>query len=286
MGFLKDRIWIWGYVLDHTPGPAPFFWGNTRCSLETGAEYLGANKAFYMNTMFNEEYFRKTFDWDWSIYENGLGNRLSDLHMQKMKNFSSIYCTLEHLNYLNSAVRIARKSLEYKNIKGILFDDFRPDQGGGAIEEVYNYVKEINPDLQIVAVTYTHQPKEYFLPAVKYFDVFTRWQWTPSDSYWDQHRDDIQILRDTVGPDKTIMQGIYIHDFGGDCPAAGEDFHYVPLNTFKKSIETICQHVCDGGLDGIIIPQPAWFCVPSHKEHITWMKEYIDWCDSTMTGSN
>ena len=61
MGFLKDRIWSWGYVLNFVPGAAPFTFGKSRCSLETQAKYLGAERCFYMNSMFSREYVEKSF---------------------------------------------------------------------------------------------------------------------------------------------------------------------------------------------------------------------------------
>ena len=61
MGFLKDRIWTWGYVLDKVPSAAPFTFEKTRCSLETQTAYLGAERTFYMNSMFSREHIEKNF---------------------------------------------------------------------------------------------------------------------------------------------------------------------------------------------------------------------------------
>ena len=63
MGFLKDRIWCWGYMLNRVPGSAPFTFEKTRCSLETQAEYLGAERCFYMNSMFSKKYVQTYFEW-------------------------------------------------------------------------------------------------------------------------------------------------------------------------------------------------------------------------------
>lgn len=286
MGFLKDRIFTWGYVLDKVPSAAPFTFGKTRCSLETQSSYLGAKKTFYMNTMFNEEYIHKTFTdpaWDPEVIENSVKNRLSAAHMKRLSSINEIFCTAEHLNYMESALNIARASLVFKNIKGIHFDDFNPEQGGKILAEVHDRVKEINPDLKIAVVTYTHQNDEEFIPAVKYVDIFSRWRWVPSFDYWDHHADDIAKLRDIVGEDKKIIQGFYIHDFGSGNLPVTQCHHCVPLDVFKKGVETICEHIWDGILDGVIIPQAAWFSFPSHKEHVTWLKEYIDWFDATTT---
>lgn len=285
MGFLKERIFTWGYVLDKVPTAAPFTFGKTRCSLETQSAYLGADKTFYMNTMFNEEYIQNAFSdpWDPEIIENCVKNRLSPAHMERISTMKEVFCTAEHLNYMESALNIARASLVYKNIKGVHFDDFSPTQGGEMLAEIHDRVKEINPDLQIAVVTYTHQDEKVFGTAVKYADVFSRWRWVPSLDYWDHYADDIAKLRDIVGEDKKIIQGIYIHDFGSGNLPVTRCRHCVPLDIFKKSVETICEHVWEGTIDGIIIPQAAWFSFPSHREHVTWLKEYIDWFDATTT---
>lgn len=283
MGFLKDRIWTWGYVLDKVPSAAPFTFGKTRCSLETATSYLDVRQTFYMNTMFSAEYIQKYFSaWEPEIIENCCKNRLSDAHMTRLKNMNRIFCTLEHENWLNSAIQIAKKSLTCKNIYGIHFDDFSPVKGGEQLEKIHDSIKEINPDLKIAIVTYSHQSPDEYKDAIKYVDVVSRWRWIPSADYWEHHKDDIRKLRDITGPDKTILQGIYIHDFGSGMPIT-ECRNTVPLELFKLSVETICEHTWDGTLDGIIIPQAAWFSFQSHRAHTSWLKEYIDWFDETTT---
>jgi len=284
MGFLKDRIWTWGYVLDKIPSAAPFTFGKSRCSLETESSYLGAQQTFYMNTMFNPEYINTYFSsWDPEIIENCCKNRLSDQHLKRLKGMKRLFCTLEHTNCMESAIKIAQKSLTYKNIYGIHFDDFRPDRGGDELAEIHDKVKAINPDLKIAIVTYSHQDVSEYKDAIKYVDVVSRWRWVAAAGYWERHKDDIKKLRDMTGPDKTILQGIYIHDFGSSGLPITECRHRVPLEIFKLSVETVCQHTWDGTIDGFIVPQAAWFSFPSHREHVTWLKDTIEWFDGTTT---
>lgn len=284
MGFLKDRIWAWGYVLDKVPSAAPFTFEKSRCSLETQAAYIGAKKAFYNNSMFSREHIEKNFaNWDREILENCIDNRLTPFQMDRLKNIDEVFCTLEHDNYLESAIRAARLSLQYKNIKGIHFDDYGPTNGGDIIEKIHDKVKEINPELKIAIVTYSHFDQEPYKQAVKYVDIFSRWRWVPSLDYWRCHKEDIRILRDITGPDKKILQGIYIHDFGSSGFHVTECMYPMPLELFKVSLETICEHTFDGTLDGIIIPQAAYFSCQSHKHLISFLKEHIDWFDGTAT---
>ena len=284
MGFLKDRIWSWGYVLNSVPGAAPFTFGKSRCSLETQAAYLGAERCFYMNSMFNrtyvETYFKK---WDGEVIPNCVEQRLSDDHLRRLGKMKKVFCTLEHGNYLESALKIARASLVFKNICGVHFDDFGPGKGGELIGEIRDRIKEINPDLRIAAVTYSHWDWEKsYASGAPFIDVFSRWCWAASLDCWDNCRDEILKMRDLAGEGKKIFHGIYIHDFGSGRPIP-ECRNCVPMEAFRKSVETVCEQTCDGILDGIILPQAAWFSFPSHREHVKFLKEYVDWADGTMT---
>ena len=285
MGYLKDRIWSWGYVLNKVPGAAPFTFGKSRCSLETQADYLGAERCFYMNSMFNAAYIEKHFNsWVPEVVSNCIENSLSDNHFQRLEKMKQIFCTLEHDNYLESAIRIARASLVHKNICGIHLDDYSTSKGGSMIKEIKERIMEINPSLRIAAVTYYKWDWEQnYASGVPYIDVFSRWCWVPSFDYWQLHEEDIRKLRDLVGEGKQIFQGIYIHDFGSSGRPICECLNCVPIDVFMKSVETICEHTCNGILDGIILPQAAYFSFPSHREHVKFLKEYVDWADATMT---
>lgn len=285
MGFLKDRIWTWGYVLDKVPSAAPFTFEKTRCSLETQTAYLGAERTFYMNSMFSREHIEKNFSvWDPEIIENCTDNRLSDMHMNRLKCMKEIYCTLEHDNYLESAIRIAKLSLKYKNIVGVHFDDFCGARGSKKLLPVVrDAIKEINPALKIAIVTYSFWDQAEYKDTSEYVDLYSRWCWVPSEDYWRQHKDDIKRLRDITGPDKKIVQGIYIHDFGSSGLPVTQCLSKVPMEVFKLSVETICENTWDGTLDGIILPQAAYFSCLSHKSHISFLKEFVDWFDGTTT---
>lgn len=286
MGYLKDRIWSWGYVLNKVPCAAPFTFGKTKCSLETQAEYLGAERCFYMNSMFSRKYVETYFSsWDKEVLESTIENVLSDAHFLRLGKMKRIFCTLEHQNYKESAVKIAKASLVYKNICGIHFDDFTPGNGGRLIAEIHDLVKEINPELKIAAVTYSKQDAAEYKESAVYIDVFSRWCWVPSFDYWHFHKEDIEKLRDVVGEKKQIFQGIYIHDFGSSGRPVTECYSCVPIDVFKKSVETICEHTCTKVLDGIILPQAAYYSFPTHREHVKFLKEYVDWADGTMTDS-
>ena len=284
MSFLKDRIWSWGYMLDKTPSSVPFTFEKSRCSLETQAAWLGVTHVNYNNSLFSEKYINEHFPtWEKDIIPNCIDNRLSDAHMQRLSGMKGVTCMLEHDNNVGSAVRIAKLSLKYPNIVGMIFDDFSSVRGRKELPEVYDKIKEINPALKISIVTYSNwDPKEYEHTA-KYVDIYSRWCWVPSEDYWRMHETDIKRLRDITGPDKTILQGIYIHDFGASGLPVTQCYSKVPFEVFQKSVETICENTFNGIIDGFIIPQSAYFSCLSHKKHVCWLKEYIDWFDATTT---
>lgn len=280
---ITDKIYAWGYVLDKVPTAVPFVFGKTRCSLETEAEFLGVKKAFYNNSMFSRDYYCRHFsymDTD-EIMANCLDKRLSAQHMTHLAKLAEVFCTLEHGNYRESAISVAKRSLRFQNIKGIHFDDFTPAMGA-LLPQIHDDIKAINPALRIAVVTYAdpNQPlAEYVKPFAEYIDFFSRWCWRPALHYWEHHAEDIARLREAVGPAKQIVQGIYIHDFGSDM----QNRHAVPMDVFRKSVETICENTSNGTIDGFIIPQAGWFCMRDKYEHIRFLKDYIDWFDGTTT---
>jgi len=101
----------------------------------------------------------------------------------------------------------------------------------------------------------------------------------------EQYKDLVKKLKDLAaadhknGPGKQILQGIYIHDFGPDM----KNRYSVPMDVFRKSVETICESTYSGVLDGFIVPQAGWFCMPDKYEHIRFLRDYIDWFDGTTT---
>ncbi|MDD5727873.1 MAG: hypothetical protein PHV59_04830, partial [Victivallales bacterium] len=137
--------------------------------------------------MFNEAHIRKYFNASDECVINCINNRLSDAHMRLMAGVDELFCTLEHENTFESAVRIAELSLKYKNIKGVNLDDFNNGATFTAFEpamlkELRDVVRNINPALKIAAVTYKHNNwQERVSPFIEYIDIFSRWCWVASE---------------------------------------------------------------------------------------------------------
>lgn len=280
---LRDRIYVWGYVIDEIPCRIPYDKqpGGTSCSLETAAAYLGVKRVIYMNS----EWTPKRL----SAYTNAspsmAKNLFSDRHFERLAGFEEVICGLQHgdadndpKSYAKSARRISEASLRFKNIKGAVFNDFRtsapqtflsPEQ----LKEVYDNLKSCNPDLKLWLVSYDYQPPENLIPYVKYFDVLTRWCWMPNPNYWlnDDFSIKISHLRYFLG--KPVIHGLYIY------PSDPSADRYMSFELFKKSFEAVAEKKSLG----MIIPSSGAFHDPKRRELIQWMKNYLDWEEATVT---
>ena len=283
---IKDRVFVWGYMLDSVPTECPFVFWRTRCSLENGADDLGAERLVYMNSMFNREYVRTAFPyWSAECCSNCVDNRLSPAHLARLGRFGTVYCALEHHNQVESGLRIARLSLDHPNIAGINIDDFNIVHTNGldfwTMDGLRNFRAEllaINPKLKIMAVSYSSNSPQYvdMSPSRGLVDIYSRWCWKVSPDYWKDYRADIAKLRAQVGPEPKIVQGIYINDFGSSMQSREP----VPMDVFQLSVRTICEGIRDGIVDGLIVPQTGWFDSPKHREHVIWLRNYLDGFDA------
>ena len=279
-GELADKIAVWGYVLDKTPTACPFVFGKTEYSLERAAAEFGFSKAVYMNSCFNQEYLDKNFEyWDRECFENCVDNRLKDVQLEKLRGLDEVWCATTHGKKLESSIAIAKLSLKYPNIVGVNFDDFNGDNSelGMPVEkmrELKAAMRAINPKLKISVVSYVKDANDtnYDLtPFRGVIDHVSRWKWLTETNYWHNLRADIAELRRQVGPKAKIVHGLYIHNFakGMKCTEA------LPLEYFKLSASAALDAVADGTLDGIILPQVAWYSMPTHREHFDWFLEKV-----------
>ena len=277
---LREKIWIWGYVLDQIPGGMPYtLSGATYCSLETAADYLGSDNLIYMNSRFNSEKVKSCSSGGAPV-PSDFGD-LSDKYFQHIGHSGNVICCLQNGNWVESAAKISEFSLTHSNIKGAIFDDFRvpaldetmvsPDK----LKEINQALKRHNHEPQLYLVTYSYQDQKELLPYLDHFDVLSFWTWVPSLDYWQrEYYFDLMKLKKLTG--KPIIQGMYIHDFGIDSAEP------VPFDTFQFIVEKTYNLVRAGTLDGCIIPQNGWFCHRKHRKHIQWLKDYTDWfCDTT-----
>ena len=279
---LADKVAVWGYVLDRTPTACPFVIGKTEFSLERAAAELGVRKAMYMNSCFNRDYIVKEFpDWDRECFANCIDTRLCDVQLEKLRGMDEVWCATTHGKKLESAVRIAELSLRFPNIVGVNFDDFNNGNPStkmsvGELRSLKKAMHAINPKLKVSVVSYVKDANESDFDLTPFrgeIDHVSRWKWVTETNYWTKAslKADIAELRRQVGPGATVVQGLYLHDFaaGMDCPRP------LPFDYFTLSVTAALDAVADGTLDGIILPQVAWYSAPTHRRHYEWLREKI-----------
>ena len=275
---LKGKIAVWGYLLDKTPTACPYMSGKTEYSLERAAAEFGVGGAMYMNSLFNRDYVLKYFkDWDRECFSNCIDNRLSEAQLEKLRDVPEVWCATTHGKKLESSVRIAELSLKYPNIVGVNFDDFGIGASGGEVTlEKVRAIKAamhaVNPKLKVSVVSYAKDEANFNIDLTQFrdeIDHVSRWKWNIDEKYWRNYRADIAELRRQIGPKVKVVQGLYFHNFGAGAQGP------VPLEYLKLSVSTALDAVADGTIDGIILPQVAWYSHPDHREHFEWLREKI-----------
>ena len=280
-----DHVFNWGYMLDQVPAMVPFISGPATCSLETAADYLGAKNIIYMNSMYGrvelQERRKNPDPASLAMYEHLAENWLSDRHFRRLAKYDTVICALEHHNYLESAAAISRLSLQYRNIKGVLFDDFKvplmpyTELSPAQLADIYAATKNANPDLKLYLVSFDYQDLKDYEPYLDYFDVMTRWSWIQDPLYYEYYWRDHRRLRN-VCQGKQLLQGIYFAN-------TGRDGGFVNLDFFQLSIKALADYVAWDKLDGLIIPSPGYFGRENLREHVQWLKNYLQWRHETTT---
>lgn len=268
---LRDRAWIWGYVIDgKLPGKVPFinspgvprFQGTSSCSLETGAQYIGTPNVVFMNS----NHDRAT---------------LTPKFLDPLVNCRQMICALQHGKYKETAKAVSSVSLKYKNIVGGLIDDFMEPTGPSkaiTVEQtkaIYEALKSENPALRLHVVRYTWQDQKDLLPYLPYIDVINLWVWKAEEEPWRTTLEpEIDNIRKLTG--KPILLGLFMHDYGKtDLP--------VPMNILELQFTKAADLLQKGKIEGFVVLQNGWFDHETHRPQIQWVKQYLDWLFQTQT---
>ena len=92
----NNNLWVWGYVLDKIPDNVLFTDRRSFCSLETAAEYLGADNVVFMNSAADR-------------------NALNDGLFQHLSKCKRVVCGLQHGAYVETARMVSEKPCLWKN---------------------------------------------------------------------------------------------------------------------------------------------------------------------------
>lgn len=261
----NNQIWVWGYVLENVPGPMKFVDGLTECSLETAADYLGADNVIYMDSCTDSR-------------------NLDDRLFKYVSKYKQVICGLDHEGYVDCARKVSEFSLAHPNVIGALIDDFRevtgpsrnmtPDQ----LLEVRNALKSVNPDLKLYIVWYHMRLElEDLLEFRDGFDGISLWCWNSTDHFWKALYSERDLARlNFLMPEKEILQGQFLHAFGDGNVAQ-------PMDQLKLQCSRIGEQLRCGAIEGWVILQNGYFCRESHHEQVQYLKNYLDWFVHTRT---
>ncbi len=262
----NNNLWVWGYVLPEVPGPMLWVYRhNTYCSLETGAQYLGADNVVFMDSCTSR-------------------SNLNETLFSHVSGAKQVLCGLEHDHYAECAKMVSEFSLTHPQITGALIDDFRDPPGPSGkmtvadLKEVYEALKSANPKLKLYLVRY-HMRQNYdeLIPFQDYFDGLNVWCWNSTDHFWKaMHKYDLLDCQ-TKLPGKEILQGQFIHDFGTDYALP------MPLDQVKLQCEKIGDRFREGMVDGWVILQNGYFGCNDHREQMQYLKNHLDWFYGTFT---
>lgn len=253
-----NKLWVWGYVApDRVPTSSiAFVKRSVWCSMESGAEYLQARRAVFMDSTSDR-------------------NRLCDRYFQYVAGMDEVICGLEHGHYAETARMVSEFSLSHPNVRGAVIDDFLDEVGPSqsmtvdALREIYENLKSVNHALKLYVVRYSRQNMDDIMPYLPYIDVINFWVWISTDHYW-RYQYEQDILTMTRKYRKPILQGFFLHDYGDSGGAQ-------PMEMVKLQIPRMARELLRGRVEGIVVLQPGWFAEEDHREQIQWVKNYFDW---------
>jgi hypothetical protein len=249
-GKIPDKV---DWVGDTVP---PYPNGESSCSLETGAAYLGTPNVILMYC-------------NWS----------DPRYMDRLKGCKRVLCSLQDRS-VGAAAALSALSKKYPNIVGGIIDDFlqeKPLVTVDQVKKVYAALKSQNPALKLYVVRYTRENQQELAPYLPYFDAINLWVWVANKEEWTKM--DAKVEEIAKLTKKPIIIGLYLHDYGGTNKPVRMD---VLEAQFVKSAELLRK----GKTEGFVVLLSGWFDYESHRPQVQWTKQYLDWLFQTQTVRN
>jgi len=255
---LRDVGWVWeGQGLD--PQVPPSIYG-----LGQGAEYFGLTRVNYLFQP-NDEHAMKLLShldevtcdiskWDYEWTSDG-----------------AVKCVVrgDPAAVRAEGEKVARLSTRFSNITGAFYDDVMGlmksyDYGPEEFGEIRAAIRDINPELKLWAVVYTHEFEhvDYWRAISPHIDVVNLWVWESSkladlDDYVDQCR--------KLFAGKPIIMGVYLRDYG--IPAA------VPVSRVLREMEDVARLIERGKITGYSILGSV--LIDGHREQADAVRDFI-----------
>ena len=224
----SENLWFWG-------GPTPY-WGGTMAddTLVKGAQYYDAVNGVYVYGPTNDKMMR---------IHSGFRKLLCQINSHCRTEGAQEGCTDEE-----NAERLSKLSLTYPNIVGAMCDDVSTDFLKVVLPEPFaarqRGLKKYNSSLKMYGTVYVHElkTKDYSL-ILPYIDTVALWFWYPEEVF---EYDEVMELYRKQFPGKSILQGIFLHDYGrGDA-----DF---PANLLCYQMDKAREYMAKGIVEGCVI---------------------------------
>ncbi len=265
----NNNLWVWGYVLKDIPGEMRFTDRLSFCSLETGADYLGADNVVFMDSA------------------NDRAN-LNDEIFGHVAGCKKVICGLQHGHYAETARMLSEFAASHPNIVGANIDDFHclgsPSETMTVEElrEVRQALDSVTPGLKLYLVCYFYRFQEEALEQFRdLFDGLIVWCWDSSTHFWQvEYEYAIQKLRHDF-PDKEILQGQFMHAYGDGFQWTGT--RPQPMDQLELQCDKIANTLRDGRTNGWVVLQNGFFSYPDHRRQVQFLKGYFEWMLGTWT---
>lgn len=241
----------------------------TLCSLETGADYVGADNVIFMDSSTDRA-------------------NLNDNVFKYVAKFKKVVCGLQHGHYAEAAWKVSEFAATHPNVAGAIIDDFRciggPSDGMTVeqLREIREALDSVTPGLKLYLVCYFYRFEEHALEQFRdLFDGINVWCWNSSEHFWNvDYEYAITKLRREF-PGKEILQGQFIHAWGDGAGWHGS--RPQPMDVLEMQTEKIANAFRDGNVEGWVLLQNGYFSYPSHRRQVQFMKNYFDWLLGTWT---
>ena len=267
----NNRIWLWGFTIDRFPESISAE-ETTWCSVETAARYLQADNIMASRSTYAPELLDDEHYWACLKDAKELMMPLSHVPMDDAGETWDV-------RYLETAEKIARRSLADRRITSVVIDDFRDivgpsrDMKAEELAEVYRLIKRINPALQLHLVRYAWQDQNDLEDVRDFFDVISYWNMTTSVPYWQcDYIRDVQMLARRFK--KPVFSGVYLHNYA-NCNGCAEGSP-MPLETCRVMLPNVFHALRSGIIGGVMFLHNGWLSREDHRESIRFVHDYID----------
>ena len=258
---MRDVGWVWEGQPAYVDFP-PSMYG-----LGEGCKYFGLSKAYYLYHGNNEPALAKLRHLDQVICDISIWRYRKVVDAEGAIGWG-LYHEKSPEVMVAEAETVSRLSLTYPNVFGAMLDDlFGAIQSEGytpaTCSDIRAALKSHNPELRTCATVYTNELQsdnwDLFGDLI---DVVFLWVWKSEDLV--ALDNGVEQCRQLF-PDKPIVLGCYIREYGLQAP--------VPMDRLQYQWERIPGYLDSGKITGFCIL--GAYLIDRHAERAQWIRNFI-----------